>query len=62
MLDKTTRHINLKVKEALHIQKTPANNKLNCDRGHKLLGYCIVTIKKLGGRVSSSRISAVLVL
>ena len=46
------------VKEALHIQKTPANNRLNRDGEYELPGSWIVTIKKLGGGVSSSRASA----
>ena len=46
-------------KEALHIQKTPANNRLNCrDRVYKLPGYWIVTKKKLDGRVNPSHTSA----
>ena len=36
------------VKEALHNQNIPANNRLNCNRGYKLPGYWIVTMKKLG--------------
>ena len=36
MLDRATRSLQLKVKEALHIEKTPANTRLNSDRGYKL--------------------------
>ena len=36
------------VKEALHNQNIPANNRLNCNMGYKLPGYWIVTMKKLG--------------
>ena len=43
-----TRLIQLNVKEALHIQKTPANNSLNRDRGYELPGCWIATVKKLG--------------
>ena len=45
------------VKEALHIQKTPANNRLNYD-GYKLWGCWIATMKKLGGIVNTSHTSA----
>ena len=38
VLDRATRPIQLGVKEALHIQKIPANNRLNCDRGYELPG------------------------
>ena len=41
--------VQLKVKEALHIKKTPANNRLNRDGGYELLGCWIATMKKLGG-------------
>ena len=58
MLDRATRPIQLMVKEALHIQRTPANNRLNQDGGYELPGYWITTVKKLGGRVSSSCASA----
>ena len=49
VLDRAARPIQLKVKEALHIEKTPANNRLNRDGGYELLGCWIATIKKLGG-------------
>ena len=37
-------------KEALHIERTPANNRLNRDGGYKLPGCWIATMNKLGGR------------
>ena len=58
VLDRATRPIQLKVKEALHIQNTPANNSLNRDGGYELPGCWIATMKKLGGGVKSSRASA----
>ena len=33
VLDRATRPVQLKVKEALHLEKTPANNRLNRDGG-----------------------------
>ena len=50
VLDRTTRPVQLKVKEALHIQTTPANNSLNKDGGYKLPG-CWMANMKLGGGV-----------
>ena len=58
MLDRATRPIQLKVKEALHIHNTPASNSLNRDGGYELLGCWIATMKKLGGGVNSSHASA----
>ena len=61
VLDRAARPVQLKVKEALHIEKTPANNRLNRDGGYKLPGCWIATIKKLGGgdkRASANRASA----
>ena len=58
VLDRATRPVQLKVKESLHIQKTPANNNLNNDGGYELLGCWIVTMKKLG--VGSTRAALVL--
>jgi hypothetical protein len=58
VLDRAIRHIQLKVKEALHIEKTPANSRLNQDGEYELLGCWIATMKKLGGRgnrVSTNR-------
>ena len=49
VLDKAARPVQLKVKEALHIDKTPASNRLNRHGGYKLPGCWIATIKKLGG-------------
>ena len=40
--------VQLKVKEALHIKRTPANNRLNRDGSYELLGCWIATMKKLG--------------
>ena len=50
--------VQLRVKEALYIQKTPTNNRLNCDKGYELPGCWITTVKKLGDGVSSSCTSA----
>ena len=55
----TTRPVLLKVKEALHIQTTSANNGLNKDWGYELPGCWIVTMKKLGGGVNSNCASAI---
>ena len=49
MLDRATRPDKFKVKEALYIKRTPANNRLNRDGGYKLPGCWIATTKKLGG-------------
>ena len=53
-LDRANRLIQLRIKEALHIQKTHANNKFNYDEGYKLPGCWIATMEKLQGRISSS--------
>ena len=58
VLDRAARPVQLMVKEALHIQKTPANNRLNRDGGYELPGCWIATMKKLGGGVSASRTDA----
>ena len=58
VLDRANRPVQLRVKEALYIQKTPTNNRLNRDEGYELPGCWIATVKKLGGGVSSSRASA----
>ena len=58
VLDRASRPVQLRVKEALYIHKTPTNNRLNHDEGYKLSGCWIVTVKKLGGGVSSSHTSA----
>ena len=61
VLDRATRPIQLKVKEALHIKRTPANTRLSCDGGYELSGYWIATMKKLGGganRASASHVGA----
>ena len=50
VLDRATRHVHLKVKEALHIERIPANNRLNRDGGYELSGSWITMMKKLGGR------------
>ena len=59
VLDRATRPVQLKVKEALHIQTTPANNSLNKDGGYELPGCWIATMKKLGGRVNSNHASTI---
>ena len=43
-----TESIQPKVKEALHIERTPTNTRLKCDRGYELPGCWITTMKKLG--------------
>ena len=58
VLDRASRPVQLRIKEALYIQKTPTNNRLNHDEGYELPGCWIATVKKLGGGVSSSRASA----
>ena len=58
VLDRASRPVQLRVKEALYIQRTPTNNRLNRDEGYELLGCWIVTVKKLGCGVSSGRASA----
>ncbi len=52
VLDRATRPIQLKVKEALHIEKIPNNSRLNRDGGYELQGCWITTMKKLGGGVN----------
>ena len=42
------RPVQLKVKEALHIERTLANNRLNRDGDYELPGCWITTMKKLG--------------
>ena len=49
VLDRAARPVQLKEKEALHIEKTPVNNRLNRDGGYELPGCWTVTMKKLGG-------------
>ena len=49
VLDGATRPIQLKGKEALHIERIPANTRLNCDGDYELLYCWIVTMKKLRG-------------
>ena len=46
MLDRATIPVQLKLKEASHIERTPTNNRFG---GYELQGYWIVTMKKLGG-------------
>ena len=61
VLDRAARPVQLKVKEALHIEKTPANNRLNRDGGYELPGCWIATMKNLGGggnRTSANRAGA----
>ena len=50
VLNRAARPVQLKIKEALRIEKTPVNNMLNQDGGYELPGCWIVTMKKLGGR------------
>ena len=49
MLDRATRSIQLKVKEALHIERAPTSTRLNRDGGYELLGCWITTMQKLEG-------------
>ena len=56
VLDRAARPVQLKVKEALYIKRTPANNRLNRNGGYKLPGCWIATMKELGG--SGNRTSA----
>ena len=51
VLDRATKPIQLKVKEALHIERTPANTRLNCDWCYELLYCWITTMKELGLRL-----------
>ena len=46
--DRASRLVQLRVKEALYIQKTPTNNRLNCEEGYELPGCWIATVKKAG--------------
>ena len=58
VLDRAARPVQLKIKEALHIERTPANN---WDGGYELQGCWITTMKKLGGggnRASANRAGA----
>ena len=48
VLYKATRPIQLKVKEELHIERIPANTRLNHNGGYELPGCWITTMKKLG--------------
>ena len=58
MLDKAIRPVWLLVKEALCIQRTPANHRLNCDGDYELPDCWIATMKKLGGGANAGRIPA----
>ena len=51
VLDRAARPVQLKVKEALYIEKTPANNRLNRDGGYELPGCWIAMMKKLEGQL-----------
>ena len=58
VLDRAARPVQLKIKEALHIVRISANNRLNRDRDYELPGCWILIMKKLGGgdnRVSANR-------
>ena len=60
VVDRATRPVQLKVKEALHIKTTPTNNSLlNKDGGYELPGCWIATMKKLGGGINSNQASAI---
>ena len=50
VLDRAARHVQLKLNEALRIEKIPANNRINQDGSYELPGCWIATMKKLGGR------------
>ena len=58
VLNKATRPVQLLVKEALCIQRTPTNNRLNRDGDYELPGCWITTMKKLGGGANAGRIPA----
>ena len=49
VLDRATRPIQLMVKEALHIQKTPANSRLNRDGGLRVTGLLDRDQKEIRG-------------
>ena len=48
VLDRATSPVQLKVKEALHIERTPVNTRLNRNGSYELSGCWIATMKKLG--------------
>ena len=60
VLDRAPRPVQLKVKEALHIEN-PGKQQLNRDGGYNLPGFWIVMMKKVGGggnRASANLTSA----
>ena len=48
VLDRAARPVQLEVKEALHIERTPANNRLNRDGGYELPGSSLTSQPLLG--------------
>ena len=60
VLDRAARPVQLKVhlKEALHIKRTRANNSFNRDRGYKLPGCWIATMKKQEGGATALSVIA----
>ena len=48
VLDGAARPIQLNVKEALHVKRTPANTRFNHNEGCELPGCWIATIGRLG--------------
>ena len=55
VVDRARRHGELMLKEALHIQMTPAGDRFNRDGGVELPGCWIATLKTLGGGAGSRR-------
>ena len=49
IVDRARRHGELLLKEALHIQMTPAEDRFNCNGGVELPGCWIAMLKMLGG-------------
>ena len=52
MIVQAKKPTDLMLKEALHIQMTPAEERFNCDRGLELPEYWITALKKLRGGAS----------
>ena len=44
VLERASRPVQLRVKEALYIHKTPTNNRLNRDEGYELQGWNVGTL------------------
>ena len=55
VVDRARRQGELLLKEALHIQMTPAEDRFNRDGGVELPGCWIATLKSLGGGAGSRR-------